>query len=187
MNDFDEEVFEYLTGDKKRFRYAHEIHQLFPQIREKIIDDFWESVELKLEEVTKDREWTVISHDDYKEQYSKLGIYFSSDDIRVIYEALHGQPYLGLWIDRKSEELDLDSIYSFAEDNLHMPEAMKETSNRYWLAQRDVQDDFSSLHTLESMLPGKKDQMAKEYANELYKLAENWKDDIEVILRKRLA
>jgi len=187
MKDFDEEIFEYLTEDKDRFRYAHEIHQLFPQIEERLIDGFWNLVKQKLTEETRDSEWVVISDDDYTERYSKLGIYLFSKDLRVIYEALHGQPYYGIWIDAKSSNLDRKRVYEYVGNELNIPKDMKGPDHGYWLAQGDVQDDFRSLQTLRRMLPKKGHKMAEEYASELYALAKKWKDNIEVILKERIS
>ena len=179
MSEFDEKVFDYLTRENN-FTPAYEIYQLFPQVKARLIVEFWDLVQKHLKRNTDDSDWVVKADDDYTSTYSKMGVHLEQDpaaNIRVIYEKLHGDTYYGVWINCKNESLNIRDWHNYVEKEIEKLDSMS-SANEYWLGRSSLDDDFNNIQTLKNILPGKRTKLAKVYAKELLDFADLVKDDI---------
>lgn len=177
MSVYDDEIFNYLTK-KENFYSAYEITQLFPQVRNKLVEEFWkkvtERIANELDKNSKDK-WVVELSEDVFETYSSLFLYFS-DSIGVAFEKLHGQPYYGVWIDSDNKKLDREKINKYA-SGLELLEGMNKNSD-YWLGWSLCGANFNTIETLKRILPENSDEYAEELAKLLFDLAVSMKSHI---------
>jgi hypothetical protein len=173
MSTYQDEIFNYFTK-KDNFFSAYEIYQLFPEIKNTLIEQFWLTVKKSLEVLAKETDWEIEMSDNISETYSKLRIWVD-DNFGVCYEKLHDQTYYGLWINFDNKMLDRLKINAYAAD-LKAINTMNKS--QWWLGWSYIAANFNNIETLKRILPGNKDDYAQELANQLFQLAKDLQDDI---------
>jgi len=187
MDKFEEEIFDYLT-EEDNFRPAYEIHQFFPEVKKKLITDFWNLVSKSLKIKTNDTNWEVEIYDNIFDRYSKMGLHLDNQynkDLRVIFERLHGNVYYGLWINKKSTDLNVPKINDYA-NTIEGLKEIESPNNAYWLGSAYLDQDFQNLHTLESILPDKREILVDEYSNLLFEFAEDFEEEIREMAEMKI-
>src|SRR5690606_31947660 len=137
---------------------AYEIHQLFPEVKNTLVKEFWSKVKGSLEELVKKTNWKIEMSDNVLETYSSLSL-FVDDNLGVSFEKLHGQTYYGLWIDFNNKKLDRIKINKYAE-KIESINWMKKSN--WWLGSTYIGANFDNIETLKRILPDNRDDYATE-------------------------
>jgi len=69
MSTYQDEIFNYLTK-KDNFFSAYEIFQVFPEVKNKLIEQFWIAVKDELEELSKKNDWEIEISENVFDTYS---------------------------------------------------------------------------------------------------------------------
>lgn len=173
MSTYQDEIFNYLTK-KDNFFSAYEIPQIFPEVKNTLIEKFWRAVKNSLEELTKETNWEIGMSENIFKTYSSLSIGLDKR-FGVAYEELHGQTYYGLWIDFDDKKLDRPKINEYA-SKIEAINWMKKS--KWYLGWTSTGANFNNIETLKRILPDNRDDYAKELANQLFDLAEKIQKDI---------
>ncbi|MEK0337514.1 MAG: hypothetical protein QQN41_08790 [Nitrosopumilus sp.] len=173
MSIYRDEIFNYLTK-KDNFFSAYEIHQLFPEVKNTLIEKFWLAVKNSLEELEKGTNWEIEMSENIFETYSSLTILLD-DSFGVAFEKLHGQTYYGLRIDFDNKKLDRPRINENS-SKIEGINWMKKSN--WWLGWAYTGANFDNIETLKRILPDNRDNYAKEIADMLFDLAEELQKDV---------
>lgn len=179
MDKFDKELYDFLIQEK-HFEYVYDLYELFPDVRDKLIEEFWRSVEDRLQELTEHTIWGVKFWEGSFSSYWKFGLYVKNsdtEDIRIIYEKLHEQPYYGLWLNMKSEELDRKRIINFVR-NIEDLQQRGGYDGKYWIGKVETDDNFHNIRSLKKILPNSRKEVVKEYSQLLYDFAEELSEEV---------
>jgi hypothetical protein len=182
MSTYQDEIFNYFTK-KDNFYSAYEIHKLFPEVKNKIIEQFWLAVKDSLEALNKDSGWKIDISENIFETYSSLYIEFD-ENFYVLFEKLHGQTYYGLWINHENKKLDRQQINQFAEKIPALNNMMKKS--HYFLGMNETGANFDDIETLKKILPDNKDDYVHELAKLLFDLAIEVQNDILVMSKMKV-
>ena len=184
MSIYEEEMFKYITKPEN-FEVAFEINELFSQVKNKIIEQFWQQVESRLLELTKETDWQVSLDDDVFSTWSSLNL--TRDEWKecfyVNYEKLHESVSHGLWVDYDDKDLDMKKIAKHSE-TIECLQDMKH-NNKYWLGWKHIGEDFNSISTLKKILPDRSQDFEDELAKLLFDLAEEIKPEVDVMNEMR--
>ena len=143
MSTYRDEIFNYLTK-KDNFFSAYEIYQLFPEVKNTLIKQFWLAVKSSLEELAKETDWKIKISDNIFETYSSLTVWVD-DSFGVRFEKLHGQTYYGLRVDFDNKDFDRTKIDEFAL-KIEALNGMKKSN--WWLGWTYAGANFDNIETL---------------------------------------
>lgn len=179
MDKFDQKIFDFLIQEEN-FEFAYEIYELFPEVRDKLIEDFWKSVKHRLQKLVNDTIWEVKFWESNFSAWWKLGLFLNSgtEDIRVIYEKLQEKPYYGLWLDMETDELDRSKIIDYM-SSVEILQHRGGYDGKYWFGREEIGDDFQSYRTLKKILPKNREVTVNEYSQLLYEFAVELSDEVQ--------
>ena len=184
MSIYEDEMFKYMTK-KENFEVAFEISELFPQVKNKLIEEFWKKVNSNLIKMTDSLDWKIDLDEEIFSTYSSL--YVGRDKWKesfyTCYEKLHEGVYYGLWFDCDDSTLDANKIRKYSE----RIECLQETKkSKHWLGYRLIGENFNSIKTLKKILPDSREDFSNELADFLYRFTEEIKPDIEKMNKMRI-
>ena len=181
MGTYQDEIFEYFTK-KENFISAYEIYQQYPEIKNKLLVEFWNLVKINLECVSKDAAWNVELSEDVFYKYSRIDLW-TNELIYPRYHALSGKLAIGLLIDIEHDNfsnLDRGKIDNYSKSLETLTDIKRYP---WWLGWAQTNHDFDNIETLKRILPELRDDFANELADELYNFGEELKDDIKKMLK----
>jgi len=175
MSSYEEEIFNYLTS-KENFHLTFEIFQLFPEIKNQLIKEFWDIVYKKVKEKLEDTDAKIEISENVFETWSSLFLYYNGNkNIRIGFEQLHVKTYYGVWINAVNENLDRERIDEYVR-SIESVKLLKKTN--YWLGWEYINADFNNIGTLKKVLPYIREEYANEIASLLIEFSKRIKQDI---------
>ena len=173
MSTYQDEIFNYLTK-KENFFSAFEIYQIFPEVKNSLIEQLWSKVKKNLEELIEEKDWEIGISENIFETYSSLSVDVH-DSFGIAFEKLHSQTYYGLWIDVNDKKLDRLKIDEYA-SNIEAINRMRKSND--WLGWAYTGANFDNIETLKKILPDNRDDYAQELADQLFELTIELEEDI---------
>ena len=172
MSIYQDEIFNYLTK-RDNFMPAYDIYQMFPNVKNTLISQFWPIVKSTLQELISEPDWKIDLAEDISIRYSKLSVSIN-DSFYVVFEGLDKQPFFGLLIDFDNNTLDRPRINEHAK-NFQAIQGMKKSD--WYLGYTLTGENFDNIETLKRILPENREVLAKEFATLLFELAYAIKED----------
>lgn len=174
---YKDEIFKYLTS-KDNFTSAFEVYQLFPDVRNRLIEQLWLKVKENLVQLTKETAWDVDISDNIFETYSYLGLFQQNKSLWVLIEQIHKTPYYGLWLE-DNNLLDRDQLNKYVEENIKNENHLYTIKTKGdWIGWNNMDINYESLETLRKLLPENYEIFAEEIATMIFEFAEELKEDI---------
>jgi hypothetical protein len=178
MSTYQDEILNYLTK-KGNFLSAHEIYQTYPEVKKKLIEQFWMHVKENLESLYENQDFKIELSENIFDTYSSLSIYKSSiPNFAIVFEVLHGETYYGLWINPEDKTLDRIMIDTYCE-KIEALRSMKK--NQWWLGYKSIGANFNSIETLKKILPENRMVYAEELAKMMFDLFVALQNDIKLM------
>jgi hypothetical protein len=177
MSTYDDEMFNYLTKEEN-FIPAFELYEIIPDIKERLIKEFWKLVNEKLQDTIKNTQWqTELYIEETKDPYLDL---FFDERFKVGYEGFYGRPDIYIYIEfGKNNDLDKKQIKYYVRDLAHFKDFNTEDETTQIISYYQyLYEDFRQMQTLKHILPQNRDKYALDLAKELFNFGENLKPEI---------
>ena len=178
MSSYQDEMFEFFTSKREHFISAFEIYQKFPDVKNRLITEFWDLVVDKLTIFINKSNWKIT-----KEENEYLDLYFD-DLIYPAFIGLNNKLEVGLYVDIENERyanIDREKI-EFHFKNLDLYIGMKTNNN--WLGYKFAGYDFNNIETLKRLTDNQsKEDFAEELAKMLFDFAIEMKPHIDKMLK----
>ncbi len=173
----EDKVFDFLTK-KDNFQSAFEIHQKFPQIKDKLIVEFWMRVGEEIKPLIDNAKWEFeLDESNILHKYS--GLYINITDIMGVgFGQLAGGTDYGIWIDDNDETLNRERILEYVRTLQGLEEW---NQSDIWPAYKLLNHDFSEIRTLVEIIPENRDGengTVKEFAKTLFDFAKQYEKEI---------
>lgn len=184
---YDEEMFDFFTSTDENFLNLCKIARHLPSVKDKLLETFWEEVQNELLRlVTPGGEWKVLRLGTIKGATSKLMLYKTSwgrvDDgcpqLAISYEALAGNTWYGPFIHNHSMELNHAAVVSYLRKLEIASDYEKDNETWYpFFARTGL--DFNNDDSYSSILPAKRSETARQFAETLIRLGKDLESKIE--------
>lgn len=170
------------------------ISEHFPEIRRRLIEEFWDEVMERIKELDIDNQWDlIVLHPKWqrwwgihiqKKSWLREGESYT-DFLAIRWEDLEYQPFLGLWINPEAKILDYERAYSYA-SKIECGPGFRSSKNPYWAFWQYAEIDFRRNADLNLILPDKRATLTEDFAQRLWRLAESLEDDLEKMAAMRI-
>jgi hypothetical protein len=185
MDAYQSEIFEFLTK-RSNFDSLAKAMSHYEMIRKELLNRFWILVKTELDSKTTGSTWQVSLDTNIFARYSKLQIYkkeWKRNDLKplfsITWESLSCRPYSGLLLYMDTKGIDMSLVRASA---LKLkPDNFTSDNNLWWAWWKHGNIDFENAIAVSTILPDKIDEVAKEWARELYELAMVNEKQIDVI------
>ncbi len=189
MTNPEQEFFEFLTTEENLKGLIIAKNQ-FPIVREKLIQDFWNSVLTKINEKLKAYpEWEAVLEPNITKWYSKLYIkekkatLFEKNQLPSFifcFQRLNQHyPYVGFWINEETTEYNRETVkeYMAVQQKEHFSEF--KGFEEWWLVWDEIADfDLSIDETLLQIRPDVMHEKAQDFADRLFTLFEHTQEQL---------
>ena len=178
-------IYKYVTEDKDKILGMAKAHEYYPVVKERLLTEFWETVEKKLHDKFKeDDNWRIDKTSAMNEPSSKLYVY--SNEFELVehnnlppfffgFENLQYYPYYGIWINRGDDKFDDEKVIK-VRSKFNNQKSMMTLGERgeWWLSWRHINGlDLSRESNIVNLLPEEREQKSEMMVEELSKLIES--------------
>ena len=178
MDKYQEEMYSFFTH-KGNFENMIKVINHFKNVRETLIQEFWDLVYDKLKEHVDEhmKGWEVGKDKNYFTRYPGIWIYkkeWGISPIReelpfvVSWESMSIDPHYGIWFNKDSKVWDISDSKTHIEN---CKEARGFKKHLTWAHLVYSELAFSDKQDLIQILPDAKDDLAKQYSNQLIEIA----------------
>ncbi len=192
MDKYEQELYNFLTQEMNFGTMLKVINQ-FKQVRENLLDEFWNGVYDKLVKSIniKNGNWKVFNPGNKVHSNAKLIIYKDAwiDNGQhpfagVAWENLFANSYFGVWVNMDSNKVD----YAFIDSNLQNMRNINgyKTEKQWWPLWKYGKYDFSNNSELLYILPEKSDPIINDYAELLLTLLPDVEGYIDAMITESM-
>ncbi|OFY91653.1 MAG: hypothetical protein A3K10_10950 [Bacteroidetes bacterium RIFCSPLOWO2_12_FULL_31_6] len=161
MSIFKDEMYKFIT-DEENFNLASEISELMPEVKERLINEFWDLVVKKLTQLDIKNEWDI----NYEENLF-IDIYLKNKNWDCYFSLfdLKKNLFYGVYID---EGLDKSKGYKLLANTDFTLNMKKGSENSNWLYWKLQGENFNSSNTLKNIIPSKREDLVNIIATEYF-------------------
>ncbi len=179
MDKYTQKLFDFVTSDEDRFETANALVEKWGNINAELINAFARDIGKEVRAKVGD-EFTVSTEDNYWSVYisKKSWRYPGVEDpvFMIACEDLNTNPRLGLWQNnnnlknKKAWRVVLDYVKSSYKDRYGLELS---TNYDWWILHYQADGNFSEIEWKKKLLPAKRSELVKEYAQMLCNLVED--------------
>lgn len=155
MSKYEDEMFNFIVHEDN-FNFALEISEMLPDVKNRLLDEFWELVIDTLRELDAEKKWEFALDDIWIDIYSNAGgsFYFAFYDI-------NNRPWIGIWLEEEGDKLRGQRILEEMDLMKNLKPAKREEAVAYINHHEKIQSDSF----IKSIIPSKRTNTAKEISN----------------------
>ena len=186
---YEKEMYDFLTHPEN-FENMMKVMELKDMVRENLIVEFWELVIKKMESLNESagKKWLVLgpkNKEAFFEKHATINLIKPEwedekkvSPMGVAWQAISTSFYYGIWAEPESNRID----------SLRVREHFKKLdmagfkSDQWWPMFAHSGYHFQNLKDLEHILPDRRDDLAEEYANLVFDLAEKREKDLDLAI-----
>ncbi|PCH92385.1 MAG: hypothetical protein COB85_08210 [Bacteroidetes bacterium] len=188
------DMYKFLVEDEN-FNNMVKLRDYYAKVHRRLIQEFWDKVKESLRALTKDSVWEIYEEEDqdYFERWSSMSLYkpkwynkeAEKEDgipLCIAWESLNLNTYYGVWINNHSKLWDIASMRDYLKQ---LPQAKNFKSDNHCWPLFGEELDFTNPDGLRQILPGSRDQRAKEYATLVYDLANELEAHLDKLFKMK--
>lgn len=163
MNTYENEIYKFVAT-KDNFKSAFEISNMLPEIKTRMITDFWNLIKNKIEDYIKTNE---MNWDLSMEKDGHLYIDINNQkDLRIYFANRYNKCYYGIGSNSyKKGKLDDERIQKYIKDENLYKEMKKTSWSICWIEYN--QENFANIQTLMKILPEEREAFVNEIATHI--------------------
>ena len=187
---FDQQMFEFFSIEEA-FVDMYEIAEQLPNIKSKLIDEFWPLVVAELETmcIPDNNKWTVLRLEPTESNISKLMLYKNNwgmvvgegcPQLAVCYERLSNRPFYGPFVHARTIKLDYSKAYKHLRD-FDFGEPFRKDNSPFYPFFNFLEPTFLGIEDFISILPSNRQSTCRTTAETLYKLAQTLEGQLDYV------
>jgi len=163
MNTYEDEIYKFVAT-KENFKSAIEISNLLPEIKGRLITDFWDLVKNEIEDyINKNGKNWVLSMKKDGHLYIDIN---NQKDLRIYFAGRYGKCYYGIGSNNyKNGLLDEKRVEKYINEEALYKEMKKTSWSVCWIEFN--QENFTNIQTLIKILPEERDVFKDEIVNHI--------------------
>lgn len=177
---YESEVYEYLTIPEN-FETAWELSEQLNAVKDRLIEDFWNDVYSRLNELTEDEEWCTEPNVSYRKG-GDVFIYLRDDkNIKVCFNNTNKNTYWGIWCNKSEEGYNWELFWNKRQNGIQKWDLLQR-NDTIWPAWNYYGLDFTTLPGVIKLIKAERGTLVEETANNLVRIANDFKEEIEEVL-----
>ena len=161
MSIFKEEMYRFIT-DEENFNLAYEISELMSEVKETMINEFWDLVKEKLLQFNVNNEWDITKKNT---KYIDGVLRDESCDYCFSLYDISKEVYFGI---REYNVKSKEKAYDLLDDTDYVKDMKKGSAAGDWYYWKYLNYNFSERNTLKNIIPSKRDDFANEIAKQYW-------------------
>lgn len=177
---YEDEMYKFLT-EEDNFIYAHELSEKLPQIRERLLSEFWNLVESEVIE-SMPKGFVFGKDENLFQQWGRFWLHYPKEDrVHFCYSEMTRNMGVGIWLNKAILTPEqFTQMLKLKEGN----KALQPWNQHDWWFITKPHYNFFDFNTLIKVLPHKREPLAEEMAKFLVTLAEEHRQVYEDLIRE---
>jgi len=190
MESYEKEIFNFFTVEDN-FLSMCKVAKNYPSVLRQLKDEFWKIVQIKIENLLISHNSSYHSKITGKITDERTNIMLFKNDwpiensqpvcaIAIQRLAASNWPFYGPWINRDSQNMDLDRMYSECQ-NSEVGRAFEKDNDNEFPFWSDLNIDFSQDEGYLKILPDRRESFAESIALKVFDLANKMEQELDEI------
>lgn len=185
MSAFDEKMYEFIT-QPDNWQVAKEIYDRMPAVKEQVVNEFWEKVEINIASGLNLNEWKVVKIEKYEKYNGDFGLCVTRPPWNGLFHIGFGQrnsqTYLAVWSDSAVKEVQ--GLHEQLANDLSKLDHRLQKDEQWFPAWFYTGDNFGEWSTTDRILPHNRNVMVEKYISMLFELTEKAKVVIDDVVNR---